>query len=488
MKSKDGTAKDRRFISQEWDQPFFCEMKDFYLLTSDLYKNWLDTLLPPSPTKDFVLFSFKNILDALSPSNFPWTNPEILKKTLQTNGGNLQKGLENLSKDLANPKAFGLPPTTQLDHFRVGENLASTPGTVVFENELCQLIFYKPQTEKIFDVPLLIIPPWINKFYIFDLSESNSFVKWNVEQGRPVFLLSWVNPNQSHKDFVFEDYLLKGIDTCIDFIIQLTQSSSVNVLGLCVSGTALLSLLGYYAKVQQASKISSATLLATPVDFSHLKGFKPFVNHEMLKMIESLSEDGIIPGKIMVYLFFFLRANELVWSHYIHQYLMGEDPPVVDFLYWNSDPLNIIASMHLPFLQKFFIENALMSGPLTVLNQKINIEDIKTPIFSVGTLKDHISPWPSVYAIKEKIPHAHFVLGGSGHIAGIINPPSQNKYGYFTNTAPSDSFAHWQNNATQHLGSWWEYWNTWMKTYDGLAKAPLFTPPFIEEAPGRYVK
>ena len=484
---------DRRFRDPDWEKnPFFRYVQQIYLLNTRYWKEFLEDAFPADDRKrEEALFYLKSFSDAMAPTNFPWTNPEVVRETLKEGGDNFVKGMQNFLNDQQEKKTWGLPASTDFSAFGVGKNLAITPGHVVFENKLCQLITYIPLTEKTCARPLLIVPPWINKFYIFDLNPQNSFVRWNLEQGRPVFMLSWANPDSSFRDVSFEDYLFDAIDACIDVVRNLSGQPTINILGFCVSGVALLSLLSLHGQTK-TKKVHSATLLATPVDFRHLKEFSVFVSPQQLRLLEErVKATGVLAGEHMVRLFASLRANDLIWSNYVNNYLLGKTPPHFDFLFWNSDTTNLAGKMHIEYLREFFLKNAFCEKTsYRIRGFHPSLEAIDVPLFSLGTKGDHIVPWKAAYSLKLKKPNVEFVLGNSGHIAGIMNPPELKKYNYWTlpQSENLDPDA-WMGAATSFEGSWWEYWNQWMASYDG-DKGPamkIAKDQIIESAPGRYV-
>lgn len=480
---------DRRLSDPAWDQnPFLNFYKQFYLLGYQNSLWWIETFYPEEE-RDGVKFLLKNFLDFLSPANVPWLNPAVIQETIAEKGENLKRGFENFLKDQEQPMAWGMPSMTQFGAFKVGENLATTPGKVIFENRFCQLIYYTPVTPQISQRPILIVPPWINKFYIFDLTPETSFVKWNLQQGRPIFVLSWVNPDASYGDVHFSDYILGAIHPCIEEILRVTQESQVNLLGYCVGGVAVCSLLSYYAQ-SSIDYVKSVTLLASPIDFEMLREFNPFRSKKNLQALEkALETSKVMPGPQLVRFFSFLKATDLVWSNAINNYFLGKNPPKIPFLYWNSDTANIPGKLHLEYLRYFFMDNVFLNGSDYRLNGfAIDLKEIKTPILSVGTKNDHIVPWASAYALRKVLPHAQFLLAGSGHVAGIMNPPTAQKYSYWVNDTPEFLDPEkWLEQAVEHAGSWWKYWNEWMKAFDGEHRAPFTVSNDIEPAPGRYV-
>jgi polyhydroxyalkanoate synthase len=490
--------------------PFFKNIKDAYVSMSDHILEHMNNVIPTEYSeKDNVLFWIRNYLQAISPSNFFLTNPQVLEATFNEHGENLKRGFEQFIKDQQNPMAHGMPSQTQFEAFKVGENLATTEGSIIFENRFFQLIYYKPLTELVCERPLLIVPPWINKYYILDLSPQNSFVKWNLEQGRSVFLISWVNPDSTLKEVTLHDYLFEAIDKAVDFVLHTIKPlgiDTINLMGFCIGGVASLCLSSYYSKTQQ-KKLESLTLFATPVDFRYLREFQNLASPEQIKILENqMKYFGVISGQQIAQLFANMRAHDLIWANFINNYLLGKLPPKMEFLYWNSDPVNVPAKLHMEYLKDFLMRNAFYSKdyPYYVKGLSVDLRAIDVPVFSLGTRNDHIVPWKSAFAIKDFLPDTHFVLGGSGHIAGVINPPYKNKYGFWIDgncdlnqkkeASHMDQFVEppsvaksWFETACKREGSFWIEWDRWMQSFDGELRKPIDPPYAIEEAPGRYV-
>ena len=489
--SPEAPPVDRRFQDPEWQtNPLFFYLKETYLLYCDYLQNLLKQEGLDDESRKKFQFYVKNFLDALSPGNFPFTNPEVVRETIKQKGENFVKGFQNYLNDQRKSQGLALPALTDLNAFKVGENLATTPGTIVYENEIFQLIQYLPPKPPYYETPVLIIPPWINKYYIFDLQPENSFIRWNVEAGHVVYVISWVNPDASFANVDFKNYLLKGVDKAIQKIKSFTGQPDVNAIGFCTGGVALLTLMAYYQK-KQTPHIKSATLLASPTDFRTMGDLLLFINQDHITLLEkTLKEQGALAGDFMMQIFSSLRANELIWPNYINSYLLGKKPPPLDFLFWNSDTTNIPAKMHLEFLKEFFLKNSFMETNKYKLGKVgIDIETITTDCFIFGTQKDHIVPWKSAFPAFQKLKNSRFVLGGSGHITGIINPPSRHKYGYWTNdTSHNISAEEWFDTATKHAGSWWVEWQKWLTPYLGqksLFPIDIKSRP-LEAAPGRY--
>ncbi len=482
---------DRRFRDKDWyEHPFFNYLRESYLLHSEYLQNLFDIEEFDEETRRKIQFYLKAYLDALSPSNFPFTNPEVIRETIQQKGENLIKGYQNFLKDQSKGNGFNLPALTNLEAFKVGKNLATTPGKVVFENEIFQLLQFLPSQGPYYEKPILIIPPWINKYYIFDLQPENSFIRWNTESGRIVYSISWVNPDASYAHTSFRDYILKGIDQAVEEILKINRCQNLHAVGFCVGGVALSVLMAYY-QAKKWYKLNSATLLASPIDFREMGDLSFFVGKDQIHFLEKvLKKQGAFSGEEMMKIFSSLRANELIWPNYINSYLLGKEPPPMDFLFWNSDTTNIPAKMHLEYLKEFFLKNALSHHNLYHLGRTgIDLETVDLPCFIVATQKDHIVPWKAAFSGFQKLCNSVFILGGSGHIAGIINPPQRHKYGYWTSEAPHTASAEdWLKTATQHPGSWWNSWEKWLTPFLGERKITKndLKSQSLEEAPGRY--
>ncbi|CAM2930035.1 PHA/PHB synthase family protein [Legionella worsleiensis] len=495
LQGKTTPVEDNRFNGEDWiNNPFFHLLSQQYLLANQ----HMNTLLEQMDYGDKnlakkVRFFAKNYLDALSPANFLHTNPQLIAETIQSRGKNLLQGLHNLLNDLEVNSARLNIKMTDHEAFKIGVNLATTPGKVVFRNAMMELIQYTPQTAKVKQIPLLIIPPWINKYYILDLSSHNSLVKWLVSQGITVFIISWVNPDQQFASKSFFDYLNEGPITAIATIQKQLKVKEVNTLGFCIGGTLLATLLAYNKKHQNNS-IRSATFLAAMIDFSDPGDISVFIDEEQIKKLEDeMDAKGYLDGKFMASSFNSLRANDLIWSFFIKNYLRGKNPVPFDILFWNSDSTNMPATMHSQYLRWMYLHNDLIKpGKIILNNTPIDVSTIDIPTFFLSTHKDHIAPWKTTYTGFHimKGPK-RFVLGGSGHIAGIINPPSSKKYGYRTNNHCPASADEWLNQSVEHPGSWWEEWLKWLKTHSGKAiTAPVWEQlPLspIMDAPGSYV-
>ncbi|MBO6519715.1 MAG: class I poly(R)-hydroxyalkanoic acid synthase [Rhodospirillales bacterium] len=487
---------DRRFKDNAWsEETVFDFIKQSYLLTSD----WLQSQVSDvddvdDKTREKLKFYTRQFVDALSPTNFVATNPKVLKMASETKGENLVKGLDQLLKDLERGQGELRISMTDTDAFELGKNVAVTPGKVVFQNDLIQLLQYEPTTEKVAKRPLLIVPPWINKFYILDLQPKNSFIKWATDQGHTVFVISWINPDERYADKRFEDYMLEGPLAAMDAIADATGEKDVNIIGYCIGGTLTASTLAYMAS-KGDNRVKSATFFTTMVDFAEPGELGVFIDEEQLKRLdEHMSKTGYLDGQYMSQVFNMMRDNDLIWSFVVNNYLLGREPMAFDLLYWNSDNTRMPKMMHSLYLRKMYLENKLVEpGGITLDGVPIDLSKIKTPVYWLSTKDDHIAPWKSTYAATQiyKGPK-RFVLSASGHIAGVINPPAANKYCFWTSTKyPADPDAFFDG-AKQHDGSWWPDWQKWIKKYAGgevAARKPGDGKlKVIEDAPGSYVK
>lgn len=487
---------DRRFRHDDWvEKPVFSAIKQSYLLASE----WMRSIVTDMDglddhTAKKVKFFTERYIDAMSPTNFAATNPAVIEKTLETKGANLVHGLKNMLEDLERGKGKLQIRMTDAEAFELGKNVAVTPGKVVFQNRMFQLIQYTPTTEKVSERPLLVIPPWINKFYIMDLQPKNSLLRWLVAQGHTVFVVSWINPDESFRDTSFEDYMKEGVITSVDVVEQITGVNEINSIGYCIGGTLLTSTLAYM-KHKGDERIRSATFFTTMLDFSDPGELGVFIDDEQIASLESqMEKEGYLEGSSMAGAFNLMRANDLIWSFYINNYLLGNDPRPFDLLYWNSDSTRMPAKMHSWYLRNMYLENKLCKpGTLSLDGVPIDISTIDIPVCFASTVEDHIAPWKSTYAGARLFSgDVRFILGGSGHIAGVINPPEANKYDYrFTDGLP-DNPDLWAAEAEKHPGSWWPEWQKWIHALaeeqtdaripgSGELKA-------LEDAPGSYVK
>jgi len=488
--------RDRRFADPEWSSnQFFDFLKQAYLLTVQ----WANHLVKDAEgldphTRHKADFYVRQIANAIAPSNFVLTNPEVLRETVSSHGENLVRGLHMLAEDIKAGQGSLKIRQSDGKSFEVGRNLALTPGEVIFQNELMQLIQYTPTTEMVLKRPLLIVPPWINKFYILDLTPEKSFIKWCVAQGLTVFVISWVNPDARLAQKSFEDYMREGPLTALDLIEKVTGEREVNAIGYCVGGTLLATTLAYMA-AKDDHRIVSATFFAAQVDFSHAGDLMVFVDEEQIAAREREMKDrGYLEGHKMATAFNLLRSNDLIWPYVINNYLKGKEPAPFDLLYWNSDATRMPAANHSYYLRNCYLENRLSKGGLVIDGKKLELKNITVPIYNLATREDHIAPAKSVLLGSKYFGGpVRYVLAGSGHIAGVINPPGKVKYQYWTGPKPSSSnLERWLSKAKEHPGSWWLDWIDWLKKLDPAevsARAPGggVLPP-LEDAPGSYVK
>ncbi len=487
---------DRRFRHEAWqNQPVFNLIKQSYLLTA----RWARDLVSDvnglaHQDAEKVAFFTERYLESLSPTNFALTNPAVIEKTIESNGDNLVQGLRNLLSDLKKSDGQLQISMTDTQAFELGRNVATTPGKVIFRNRMLELLQYQPTTEQVFSQPLLIIPPWINKYYILDLQPENSFIRWLVDQGHTVFVVSWINPDASYRDVGFDAYLLEGVGAALDAIEQATGENRVNAIGYCIGGSLLAAALAYF-KVTGDDRIASATFLTTMLDYSDPGELGVFVDQQQLDDLDQkMQEKGYLEGSSMAGTFNLLRANDLIWSFYINNYLLGNQPKPFDLLFWNSDSTRMPARMHRWYLQKFYIDNQLKEpGGIEINDVPIDLGRIEVPACFVSTIDDHIAPWKSTYAgVHLLAGPVKFILGGSGHIAGIVNPPSRGKYGYRVTNRPPKDPERWFQNAPVQAGSWWEEWQRWISRKAGRKVLPRQPGDgglkAIEDAPGSYVK
>ena len=488
--------KDKRFADPEWSSnQFFDFLKQAYLLTvkwaNQLVEN-ADELDPH--TRQKAEFYVRQIANAIAPSNFVLTNPELLRETLYSNADNLVRGMQMLAQDIEAGQGDLRIRQTAPNTFKVGENIAISPGKVIFENELMQLIQYAPTTDKVLKRPLLIVPPWINKFYILDLTPEKSFIKWCVDQGITVFVISWVNPDERLARKDFEDYMREGPLAALDAIKQATGEARVDTIGYCVGGTLLAIALGYMA-AKGDNRISSATFFTAQVDFTYAGDLKVFIDDEQIASVErQMSERGYLEGSKMANAFNMLRPNDLIWPYVINNYLKGKEPMPFDLLHWNSDATRMPAANHSFYLRSCYLENRLATGEMEIGGVPIDLRKVKVPVYSLATREDHIAPARSVFIGMQLFGGPmKFVLSGSGHIAGVINPVEKHKYQYWTGAKPKgDEVEAWIGKAEEHPGSWWPDWLAWLKAKNkALVKARVpgdggLKP--IEDAPGRYVR
>lgn len=490
-------STDKRFRDAAWsDNPMFDMMRRSYLLTS----NWMNGLIAGVEDVDPAVkrraqFFTRLLTDAFSPANFLASNPVALKALAESSGETLVKGMQNFAADLE--RGAGRLKISQADNdrFTVGENVATAPGQVVWRDDLFELIQYDADSESQHAIPLLIFPPWINKFYILDLQPANSMIRWLSAQGLTVFVCSWVNPDRDKADFGFDDYLHQGVYRAVDKVLEQSGADQVNVVGYCIGGTLLGAALGHMA-ARDDRRIAAATFFAAQHDFEEAGDLLLFTDEHWLAEVERQMEaaGGVLPGSAMADTFNALRANDLVWSFFVSNYLMGKDPPAFDLLFWNADQTRMPRTLHMSYLRQFYGRNALARGEFELDGEPVDLSKVSIPLYFQASREDHIAPMNSVYRSARLFggDDVTFTLAGSGHIAGVINAPAAKKYQHWTNSALPDTLAEWQAGAVEHPGSWWEHWAEWLHARSGPqvpardpAKGPL--PP-IEPAPGAYVK
>jgi len=487
--------KDRRFADPEWSSnQFFDFLKQAYLLTT----RWADHVVKDAEgldahTRQKAEFYMRQIANATSPSNFVLTNPELLRATLSSNAENLVRGMHMLAEDIAAGHGSLKIRQSDASMFQVGKNLAITPGKVIFQNDLMQLIEYAPTTKSVLKVPLLIVPPWINKFYILDLTPEKSFIKWCVDRGLTVFVISWVNPDARLAKKSFEEYMREGPLQALDLIEQVTGERRVHTIGYCVGGTLLAVTLAHMA-AQGDDRVISATLFAAQVDFTYAGDLKVFVDEERVQALERrMEQQGYLEGAKMASAFNMLRSNDLIWPYVVGNYLKGEPPFAFDLLHWNSDSTRMPAANHSFYLRNCYLNNTLSKGEMIIAGEPIDVGKITIPVYNLATREDHIAPAKSVFLGSKFFGGpVKFVVAGSGHIAGVINPPDKKKYQYWTGGAPTGNLDAWLVAAKEHPGSWWPDWLAWIKEQDA-AEASARQPGGgklkpIEDAPGSYVK
>ncbi len=489
-------ANDKRFNDPDWSSnPVFDVIKQSYLITS----GWLNDLVASAEgidplTQRRVTFFTQMLTDAFSPTNFLLSNPAALRAAMDSEGQSLVSGMENFAADVARGGGQLAISQTDYDKFVVGENVATAPGKVIFQNEIIQVLQYSPTTESVFEIPLLIFPPWINKFYILDLRPENSMIRWLTAQGLTVFVTSWVNPDSRLADKTFEDYLNEGIYSAIEVATRQAGTETVNTVGYCIGGTLLSCALAHMA-ARGDERVASATFFAAQQDFSEAGDLLIFSNEEWLRELERRMDEsgGVLSGQTMADTFNALRANDLIWSFFVSNYLMGKEPRPFDLLFWNSDQTRMPRALHLFYLRKFYQEDALARGALDLAGEHLDLAKVKTPIYVQSSKEDHIAPARSVYKGARLFGgRTTFTLAGSGHIAGVINAPAAHKYQHWINPDLPTSFEAWFAGADQHPGSWWPHWAEWLSERSGDKIAPRdpakgVYPP-LEDAPGSFVK
>ncbi|OYU49210.1 MAG: class I poly(R)-hydroxyalkanoic acid synthase [Rhizobiales bacterium PAR1] len=488
-------ARDPRFADAEWnDNPYFNFLKQAYFIG----QHWAQDLVDRAEgldehTKRKASFYVRQLAGALSPSNFVMTNPELLRATVEEQGENIARGMKMLAEDVEAGKGELKIRQTDNTKFEVGVNLAITPGKVVFRNELFELIQYTPSTPEVYKTPLLIVPPWINKFYILDLNPEKSFIRWAVSQGQTVFVIAWINPDSRHRTYDFEAYMKKGILTAIEQIEVATGEKSVNTIGYCVGGTLLAVTLAYIAQGKRPERIKSATFFTTQVDFTYAGDLLTFVDENQIKGVEELmAKFGYLPGEKMAGAFNMLRPNDLIWSYMVNNYLKGKKPAPFDLLFWNSDSTRMAEANHSFYLRNCYLNNTLSQGRMVVGDRTLDLSKVKIPVYNLAAKEDHIAPAKSVFVGSKFFGGpVTYVMAGSGHIAGVVNPVAKPKYQFWTGGPVAGEFEDWVKSTTEHPGTWWPHWMEWLTKGDKLVPArepgggklkPLC------DAPGTYVK
>jgi len=487
---------DKRFSDPDWSaNPMFDVIKQSYLITS----GWLNDLVGGVEgidplTKRRVEFFTKMLTDAFSPSNFLLSNPAALREAIETNGESIARGMKNFAADLERGDGQLQISQTDLAQFKVGENVATSPGKVIFQNDLIQILQFSPTTERVAELPLLIFPPWINKYYILDLRPGNSMIRWLTAQGLSVFVTSWVNPDSHMAAKTFEDYLEEGIYAAVSAVTRQAGVEKLNAVGYCIGGTMLSCALAHMA-ARGDRRIASATFFAAQQDFSQAGDLLIFTDEEWLKDLEGRMDasGGVLPGQSMAETFNALRANDLIWSFFVSNYLMGKEPKPFDLLFWNADQTRMPKALHLFYLRKFYVENALAKGDLVLAGERLDLGKVTIPIYAQSSKEDHIAPARSVYAGARLFGGpVTFTLAGSGHIAGVINAPEAKKYQHWINPALPPTLDEWLAGAIEHAGSWWPHWTKWLKARSGgetAARDPAHGPlKPLEDAPGSFVK
>ncbi len=487
---------DRRFRHQAWEeQPIFNAIKQSYLLSSKCFRDLASNAegIDEHTAKKMTFFT-EQYINSLSPTNFALTNPEVIERAIETKGENLLNGLQNMLDDIKKGNGTLKISMTDTDAFELGKNIAASPGKVVFRNKMFELLQYEPSTETVNNVPLLIVPPWINKYYVLDLQPENSFIKWLTDQGHTVFVMSWINPDETYQDVDFDHYVFEGLVAALDAVKQATGEEKHNVIGYCIGGALLATALAYLRSTGDG-RVNTATFLTTMLDYSEPGELGVFTDEEQLESLkEKMSEKGYLEGDYMAGVFNMLRSNDLIWSFYVNNYLLGKSPKAFDLLYWNSDSTRMPASMHTWYIKNFYVDNKLKEpNGVSINGTGIDLSKIDIPTCFVSTIEDHIAPWKSTYAGTQLVSGpVKFILSGSGHIAGIINPPSTKKYNYRTTDSPPVDLEEWIQNAEVSEGSWWPEWENWISDKCGekvVARIPGDGKlDIIEEAPGTYVR
>lgn len=485
---------DKRFQDPEWGRnAFFDFLKQAYLVTS----RWASELVDHAEgldehTRHKASFYVKQVSNAISPSNFILTNPELFRETVASNGENLVRGMKMLAEDIAAGKGDLKLRQADYSPFEIGRNIATTPGKVVGRSDVAEIIQYDPSTETVLKRPLLICPPWINKFYILDLNPQKSFIRWAIEQGHTVFVISWINPDERHGAKSWEAYIREGLQYGLDTIEKATGEREVNAIGYCVGGTLLAAALALMAG-EGDDRIKSATFFTTQVDFTHAGDLKVFVDEEQVAAVEkSMNEKGYLDGTKMATAFNMLRSGDLIWPYVINNYMRGKDPLPFDLLYWNADSTRMAAANHSFYLRNCYLDNTLSQGTMELAGHTVSLGDITIPVYNLASKEDHIAPALSVFLGSKYFGgKVDYVMAGSGHIAGVVNPPASNKYQYWTGSTPTGDFNQWIASATDHPGSWWPHWQSWIEAKDNTrvpARKPGKHMKTLGDAPGSYVK
>jgi polyhydroxyalkanoate synthase len=485
---------DKRFQDPEWGRnAFFDFLKQAYLVTS----RWAAELVEHADgldehTRHKAGFYVKQVSNAISPSNFILTNPELYRETIASNGENLVRGMEMLAEDIAAGKGELKLRQADYSSFEIGKNLATTPGKVVGRSDVAEILQYDPATETVLKRPLLICPPWINKFYILDLNPQKSFIRWAVEQGHTVFVISWINPDERHGTKSWEAYIREGLQYGLDTIEKATGETDVNAVGYCVGGTLLAAALALMAQ-EGDHRIKSATFFTTQVDFTYAGDLKVFVDEEQVAAVEkSMNEKGYLDGTKMATAFNMLRSGDLIWPYVVNNYMRGKDPLPFDLLYWNADSTRMAAANHSFYLRNCYLENRLSQGKMELAGRVVSLKDVTIPVYNLASKEDHIAPALSVFLGSKYFGgEVDYVLAGSGHIAGVVNPPAAQKYHYWTDGKPTGDFEEWLAKATNHPGSWWPHWQRWIEAKDNTrvpARKPGKHMKTLGDAPGTYVK
>jgi polyhydroxyalkanoate synthase len=490
------SSRDKRFKDPQWtENPFFDFIKQAYLLAAQWAQQLVNDAEGLDPhTRHKAEFYIQQIINALSPSNFLFTNPELLRETVSSNADNLARGMKLLAEDVEAGRGSLRIRQTDTSKLEVGRDIATTPGKVVFQNDLIQLIQYTPTTETVLRTPLLIVPPWINKFYILDLKPEKSFIKYCVDNGVTVFVVSWVNPDQHLANKTFEDYMKEGILAAMDAVEAATGEMKMHTIGYCVGGTLMAATMAWLAATRRV-RITSTTFFTTQVDFTYAGDLMVFIDEEQINSLErTMNETGYLEGSKMATSFNLLRSNDLIWPYVINNYMKGQPPAAFDLLYWNADSTRMAAANHSYYLRNCYLENRLTKGSMTIDNVRLDLSKVKVPIYMLAAREDHIAPAKSVFLGAQFFGGPmRFVLSGSGHIAGVVNPPSANKYQYWTNDhSNARTLDAWLAKATEHPGSWWPDWLEWIRAIDPeeVPARQVGTGQLapIEDAPGSYVK